>query len=557
MKKLQFSINIPVWGDSYLENFIKYCLPAHLAEGNLPEIQERVLSYNIYTKKEHLQKLQKNNHLSLLKQTVPHKIICIDSLISAKTDKYNLNSCIYRNALNLAFSKASGCILLNSDHLISKNTFIWIIKLIDSGYRLIEIPGPRTDLSKVSKYLLKNIKQGRLSIESNNLLSLWYNNMHEDLKFHFVNGKEIGINPSHLYWNIKKYGVIARCCHLFPVAIVPDKKIENNFTTVDDDLLKNYNIGEKQTLIEKSVDKFFICELSKPGTVMGPSAEKTNLNSFFKFFDKNIDRNLSKYKTEIVLSNKKNEEVSKKSFKFIKKILEKYKKWKFFSNKDLTKTYNLNFIYKDKYDIPNGDTPFFKYVSKKIKGDKIIFVDKPFLNKNKFLNFRVLKVPKKIHRDVFKTLLKVTSAISKLGLPCRFINEINPNYVKINCAEKFFCDYKKNKMVTLVCQNSHLSLIILSKVISDKKSLFMASKINRPIKQNKKIAQGLYKIFGKRATKIFYKKELELDLIGISEKNFNYIKTKIKKIPASNTAQITDKGLLEDTILHALYYNLI
>jgi len=559
--KPQLSINVPVWGSDYISTFTKYCLPAHLADGNLPEIRSRVFSYNIFTKRQNLNELQASESFRILRQTVSYKIIFIDSISDLKADKYSLNSSVFRFALNQAYNKSAGCILLNSDHLISEKTFSCLIKLIDSGIRLIEIPGPRTDLESVSSFLIKKTKRNKLSITSHELLSLWYKNMHQDLKFHFVDGKENGINPSHLYWDIKRFGVVARCCHLFPCAIVPCRKISKNFITVDDNLTKNYKFNKNNTLIEKNANRFFICELSRRGSVMGPSAEKTNINSFFKFFDRNSAKNLKRYQTEILLSKERihrSNPVRSKSLHYVESLLKKYKHWKKAELKSSDKTYKANFIYKDKFDLPDIDTPFLYFCTNTLIGDKLVFYDHPYqLHRKHKSNFKAYKFSKKIHRDIFKAMLK----IAQLTLPVRFLanllNAINPNLVRLRCAHEYFNNYKRNNDMALICQNPFLSPGTLIRVLSDQGSSFMASKTGRSIQQNKQLKKGLERVFGEKSVEMLNKSELDLDLIGIPEESMINIVKNVQDVPLYKIDDIGDKGLFEDVVLHAVYYNIL
>ena len=559
--KLKISINIPLWGSSYISTFTKYCLPAQLADGNLPSIRERVSSYNIYTKRQDADEIQDSDSFKILKKTVPCKLFIIDSMFNSIANKYSLNSSVFRFALNQAYNKSLGCILLNSDHLISEKTFLWILKIIDSGIRLIEIPGPRTDLDNVSLCLLKQRKQNILAIKSHDLLSLWYKNMHQDIKYHFVDGKENGINPSHLYWDIKRFGVIARCCHLFPCAIVPSRVIPKNFITVDDDLMKNYKLSKTKTLIERNANRFFICELSRPGNVMGPSAEKNNIYSFFKFFDRNSTSNLNRYKTEILLSNKKIQKrnpVRLRSLLYVRNLLTKYNNWVKTEQLFTEKSHKANFIYKDKYDLSTLDTPLLHFSNNLLIGDKIVLYDKPYqlntTNRSKFKPFKFLKT---IHRDLYNSLLQIMKFTIPIKLLVTLVNKNNPSLVRIACVKQYINKHKKNKYITLICQNPFLSPGTIARVLSDSGSLFLASKTGRIIKQNKQLKEGLQQIFGQKAVKIFSKRELELDLVGISDQSIIDILNIIRKLPIYKIGAISNKCLFEDVVLHAIYYNLL
>ena len=66
---MKVKIVLPVWGDKYIDTFIKYTLPSQLDSSNIPKLsQSHKIKYTLYTTKQDLNRLLKEELISILQK---------------------------------------------------------------------------------------------------------------------------------------------------------------------------------------------------------------------------------------------------------------------------------------------------------------------------------------------------------------------------------------------------------------------------------------------------------------------------------------------------------
>ena len=77
-------ILLPVWGGRYVAQFLAFCLPSLLAEGNLPALRQRApCTFVLFTRARDAEAIRRNAYFQALERLCAVEIEAIDDLISA------------------------------------------------------------------------------------------------------------------------------------------------------------------------------------------------------------------------------------------------------------------------------------------------------------------------------------------------------------------------------------------------------------------------------------------------------------------------------------------
>ncbi len=221
-------------------------------------------------------------------------------------EKYQCKSECYRKALQQAITSNAAVIALNADVLFA-NGFLRTVKdLLSRGKRVIEVPGPRGLRDPIAKVLDFNFRGAdgiSISIEPIELVKLWLQNLHPQLEMHYVEGVEGEIfHPSHLYWLVGQEGAIIRGFHLYPIVIYPGERSINFNGTIDDDLVANLGVTEREKYLAQDSRELFCCELSLPETNVGRMAGRGDMQRVVEFYLSYSRSNIGNLRKEILIT---------------------------------------------------------------------------------------------------------------------------------------------------------------------------------------------------------------------------------------------------------------
>lgn len=331
---------VPVWGESYVQTFLDYCLPAQLAPDNIPALGGGSgNSYTIYTTRSDYERIAASHAYRALQQVIAVTVEYLDSELyaagHAPTDgKYRVKSECYRHALRRAVERRVAIVALNADILLANGFVRTAVDLLARGKRVIQVPGPRGLRDPIGRALISRYRGGEgtsISIEPTELSALWMKNMHPQLKMHCVDGPEgAPFHPSHLYWTVGEEGVIIRGFHLYPIVIDARVGAVGFSSTIDDDLVGNLGLSRDELFLAQDSREMFCCELSPPDCNVGQMATRGDLSRYVDFYLSYARHNIRNLMQEIIISGERDLSPQwdfrrKQSATFTRDLLKRYR----------------------------------------------------------------------------------------------------------------------------------------------------------------------------------------------------------------------------------------
>lgn len=309
-----FHVVVPVWGEQYVQNFLRYSLPSQLASGNLDVVGRHPGSlFRIFTKEENYPLLESAVAYRDLCDTVEVKVAFIDAMFDPQKTyfgvKYEVKSEIYRQCLSDGFHAGAAVAMVNGDIILAQNFYEQAIAALARGARVVEVAAPRAS-ARGLKLELDRSREGdvaALSIAPVDLARIWYRNIHPLLKMHFVDGVEgEAFHPSHLYWDVYGEGVIMRCFHTYPIVVYPEKDAVEFSTTVDDDLVDRLCLSEDQRFLACDGSQMFCCEMSPEDHYVGHITKRGEVERVVEFFRSHPNKDIRVLRREIWVPAHKN-----------------------------------------------------------------------------------------------------------------------------------------------------------------------------------------------------------------------------------------------------------
>ena len=296
-EKNSLVIGVPVWGEKYVDIFLRFSLPSQLASGNIPYIKKHIQKYFIYTTLIDQKRILKSNVFVSLSKHLEVEFVLLDTELDLITSqnynlgKYHLKSKCYRNLLKIAAENNSIALLLNADMYLSSSFISDAIKIFDSDaeVEVLQVLGPRTNLEDFEAALSTkcNDNSTDFDLSAQELSSIWLSCIHPAIRQHYVRDRKSGnFHPSNLYWttNADEY-VVVRGFHLYPIMVkskIPDLKFND---TIDQDLVSNMAQAKSRTFTVQNSCDIFCCELSSK-TLKTESPIRLGTNwELVKFYD--------------------------------------------------------------------------------------------------------------------------------------------------------------------------------------------------------------------------------------------------------------------------------
>jgi hypothetical protein len=196
--------------------------------------------------------------------------------------------------------------LLNADILISSDFFIETIKIVERGYRVVQIICPRAILEDVeNEILVGNVEIPKIITKTaSEIAEIWERNKHPMMSYHLF-PKKTGddLLPASLIWQGEKGSYYFRNFHLHPILILPSKKkIKKSRKTIDAGGVFNY-FELKEIYTERSNKEFFSIELSTKSSFYKCPSQYGDSHSISKYFSTHNKSNFNNFKQNITLGD--------------------------------------------------------------------------------------------------------------------------------------------------------------------------------------------------------------------------------------------------------------
>lgn len=271
---LKSTLNLVVWGSSYVENFLNHSLPSLFSSGNLIATPHS-FDFQLMTTKEDFESIRRAPIFKRLENTVGMNVIMIDHIqvdTSEATHKYNRVSLAQAEGIRIASESYDAIFFLYPDFIYGKNALGTVSVRLEQGYTAVCCPIPFIMTEAVTGGLferegfkVETIEGAYTDIPQRKLVEL-------SLKFpHPVNsGFLIGSGlfaewPAIFSWNVPGQGQLIHSFHLHPIGVLIQKDNPDFFmrfhVSIDDEFVSRlYDVGDNIYLVENS-DEVAICSL--------------------------------------------------------------------------------------------------------------------------------------------------------------------------------------------------------------------------------------------------------------------------------------------------------
>jgi hypothetical protein len=225
---------IPVWGERYIADFCKLCLPSLLAPENLPAfVRDSDLEVIILTREADAGLFSDAAAYQGLKRLVPVRFMPIDDILDSFFDPSpQLTSALALTHAYFRGIKSCGeqatttdFIFWNGDFLAADGTFLALAQSIADGSRCTMAPSIRAHLGAREALLEKLGSNGDLlSINPRQLVRIALRNLHPTVEAKIINksGRTIE-NIDRLYWKVGDDVLLCRSFLPFMLHIRPEQ----------------------------------------------------------------------------------------------------------------------------------------------------------------------------------------------------------------------------------------------------------------------------------------------------------------------------------------------
>jgi hypothetical protein len=268
---MNFHFVTAVWGDEFTDLYLNVGLPAQLSPGNLFAFREKGGSvYKIFTTSRDAERIRRSSAFIHLANILPTEIVLIDDI--ELITKYGAMAEAHRRAIQAADREHAAIVFISPDQIWADGTFVNLWELALAGKRVVLVATPRlTKETTVPAFLRRQMNDESASacISSRELVTFALNHFHPITKSLFWDAEDFNRWPSHLYWNVKQEGFVARCFHLHPLMVNPKARGILPESTIDDDYVELACPHREDFYVVEDSDEIVGFEVSSSDSVFG------------------------------------------------------------------------------------------------------------------------------------------------------------------------------------------------------------------------------------------------------------------------------------------------
>lgn len=256
----------PVWGDLYVERFLKLSLPSQLSAGNLGSIPRGKGRYLIYTRKEYRRVIARSAAYQRLRDLVDTSIEFLDDLPDPRLSRnpHELQTAAYTRGLRSAAGRDAAFVFMTPDTLFGDGTFRAMVRRAEEGKRCHLIVCIRMLVDGAFGCLVQHREANRaeVAIPCRELVRSGLDNLHPISNGHLVeNGRVRAFQ--HLYHRIGSRGLLARGFHLHPLLVWPRNPEATIRNTLDDEYIERACPDPADWFIATDSDEMCVFEFSE------------------------------------------------------------------------------------------------------------------------------------------------------------------------------------------------------------------------------------------------------------------------------------------------------
>lgn len=264
---------VAVWGEKYIRSFLDCCLPSQFADGNLPALADRDVTYLIYTKPSDVAMIEQAAAVQALRRHAKVEIRTFRDE-ELERDGYMLHGYV-GNLVRMtwctqhAFRSRRGTdtafFFLNPDSVWANGAFRHADELQQQGHRAVMALGLITIrpqvLASLEKY--KRLEQSLvIDIAPRDLVKVTLDNLHPLSMARFTTQAGNRFR-SAFFWPVGDHGLVTRNFFLHPICVRPRIQLETLSSTVDYRFVQQVGIRMEETAIVADSDDLFYVDLAE------------------------------------------------------------------------------------------------------------------------------------------------------------------------------------------------------------------------------------------------------------------------------------------------------
>jgi hypothetical protein len=255
-----FHILVPVWGAAYCELFTTISLPSQLAAGNLPSLphKDRCL-YHLLTRPEDRQRIKGSEAWRRVASLMPVRIDVFDEY--ERTPHETMSACL-RRGIDFADQHDAASLFFNPDLIFADGTIDALVARVKAGRRVVFTTGIRLLKEAVTANIERHRHAGTIALAPRELAAIALRNLHPISRQNIWTGDGGTLVPATLFWPVGDEGLAARCFHLHPLLVWPERKGAVFTGTVDDDFVSMACPRSETDHVVTDSDELLICEIS-------------------------------------------------------------------------------------------------------------------------------------------------------------------------------------------------------------------------------------------------------------------------------------------------------
>jgi len=236
-KTEKYILNVVVWGESYLENFLNYFLPSFFAEGNADELLKNTESiFVIHTTSSTRNFLKKSKKFKAFSKKFNFEFFVFPDALTLGEGycRSPFFTTLNLFTIHLAQQRNAGVVFLAADIILSTQYFRLLAQIRNNDKHAIFCVHPRLDSAKLQATLHSPSHRinDTLAITSIELGHLAKKTTNPVLNNNFVTNETVGTTwPYQLYWDKGVDGFVIHGFHHHPLLFSPSllKKYNGNF----------------------------------------------------------------------------------------------------------------------------------------------------------------------------------------------------------------------------------------------------------------------------------------------------------------------------------------
>lgn len=205
-----------VWGESYVQDFLRICLPTLLSPGNLPGLRKHVGSRLVlWTRAVDAEAVREAQAWRDLEQVIDCEIVPIDSLLAGKSpSKYSLLGRIQTHAIK-HFLDYDAFVFIYPDSFWADGSLVNAVERLEQGYDAVLTYTPKVAREPFLAALkAANTRSNVRTIPSRTLTRLSVENLHSVYNNCFWNRPSNGEFAGIAFWDVPGQGLALRCFHM-------------------------------------------------------------------------------------------------------------------------------------------------------------------------------------------------------------------------------------------------------------------------------------------------------------------------------------------------------